>query len=278
MLALTFAATVHISVLGAFHPTQFDIRPAEGSTLMVEQEGRTKVVKFDLPIRLNGPAHVTGRFGSLTHFWLSVPGKAEREYFGRLEVRPQPGSRQMLAIVEMDLETAVASIVLAEGTKGLPFEARKAQAVTARSYLIAANGLRHVGYDFCDQEHCQFLRDVPPVGSDEARSANLTRGQVLIYKGKVVPALYSANCGGHTRNLSEAGWLEPGTPTSYPYYAVSCPMAGPVNGHRVGMCQRGAIAIAKQGKASNVILAHYFPNTQIGIVSLGVGKDVRASR
>ena len=244
---------------------------------MVEQEGRTAVVKFDSPVRLTGSAHVTGRFGSLTHFWLSVPGKAEREYFGRLEVRPGTG-KQLLAIVEMDLETAVASIVHAEGTTGLPFEARKAQAVAARSYLIAANGLRHVGYEFCDQEHCQFLRDVPPVGSEEARSANLTRGQVLVYKGKVIPALYSANCGGHTRNLSEAGWLEPGTPTNYPYYGVSCPLAGPVNGHRVGMCQLGAIAIAKEGKASNVILAHYFPNTAIGVVSLSAGRDVRASR
>jgi len=245
---------------------------------MVESDGRTKVLKFDAPLRLTGPAHVTGRFGSLAHFWLSVPGKAEREYFGRLEIRPQANGHPLLAIVEMDLETAVASIVEAEGTTGLPFEARKAQAVAARSYLIAANGLRHVGYDFCDLEHCQFLRDVPAGGRPESRATNLTRGQVLVYKGKVIPALYSANCGGHTRNLSDAGWLEPGTPTNYPYYGVSCPLAGPVNGHRVGMCQLGAIAIAKQGKPSNVILAHYFPNTAIGVVSLGAGRDVRASR
>jgi peptidoglycan hydrolase-like amidase len=243
---------------------------------MVESEGRTAELKYDTPMKLSGPANVTGRFGALAHFRLSVPGRIEREYFGRLEIRRQ--GTHLLAIVEMDLETAVSSIVQAEGTNGIPFEARKAQAVAARSYLLAAKGMRHVGYDFCDLEHCQFLRDVPAVGSAETRAAAVTRGQVLVYKGKVIPALYSANCGGHTRNLAQAGWEEPGRRRNYPYYEVSCPLAGPVNGHRVGMCQLGAIAIAKQGAVSNMILAHYFPNTAIGVVSLSAGRDVRASR
>lgn len=291
MLALTFAATVHIGVLGAFHPTQFELRPALGATLIVESEGRTSVLKNGATFHVSGPATVTGRFGLPSHFFLTVPGHAEREYFGRLDIR-QGFGRQLLAIVEMDLETAVASIVDAEGTKGLPFEARRAQAVATRSYLLAAAGKRHMEYDFCDQDHCQFMRDVSPENSPAAKAANSTRGQVLVYKGSVVAALYSANCGGHTRNLFDAGWaLDTSSATKYPYYGVSCPLGGTVSGHRVGMCQLGAIQIARQGKAANVILGHYFPGTKIGVVggseagaaalarrTTTAGKDVRAAR
>jgi hypothetical protein len=56
-----------------------------------------------------------------------------------------------------DRETAVAAIVEAEGAYGLPFEARKAQAVVTRSYLAGAHN-RHQGFDFCDTEHCQLLK------------------------------------------------------------------------------------------------------------------------
>ena len=274
MLALTFAATVHISVLGAFHPVQFELRPALGATLMVETEGRTAVLKDGSTIRLTGPAMVTGRFGSPAHFFLVIPGKGsskvEREYFGRLEVR-RMGAHQLQAIMEMDIETAVASIVEAEGTKGLPFEARRAQAVATRSYLLAAAGKRHQGYDFCDQDHCQYLKDVPAETTPAAKATASTRNQVLVYKGNVVAALYSANCGGHTRDLHEAGWQDGTTPAGqYPYYGVSCPLGGTVSGHRVGMCQLGAIQIARQGKTANVILAHYFPNTQIGMIGVGL--------
>jgi peptidoglycan hydrolase-like amidase len=275
MLALTFAATVHISVLGAFHPVQFELRPALGSTLFVETEGRTAVLKDGATMLLTGqspgPVRVTGQFGSPARFFLSIPGsttsgKVEREYFGRLELR-RTSTHQLQAIVEMDVETAVASIVEAEGTTGLPFEARRAQAVATRSYLLAAAGKRHIGYDFCDQDHCQYLKDVPPETTPASKATASTRSQVLVYKGNVVAALYSANCGGHTRDLHEAGWQEGTTPAgTYPYYGVSCPLGGTVSGHRVGMCQLGAIQIARQGKTANVILAHYFPGTQIGLI------------
>lgn len=290
MLALTIAATVHISVLGAFHPVQFELRPASGATLVVqglptesgaESEGRagavpkTVVLKDGATLlltwaRMNGPVTVTGRFGAPARFYLVIPeangsGKVERQYFGKLELR-RLGPQQLQAIVAMDLETAVASIVEAEGTKGLPFEARRAQAVATRSYLLAAAGKRHSGYDFCDQDHCQYMKDVAAENTAAARATASTRSQVLVYQGSIVAALYSANCGGHTRDLHEAGWQDGATPAGkYPYYGVSCPLGGTVSGHRVGMCQLGAIQIARQGKTANTILAHYFPGTQIGV-------------
>src|SRR5260370_10001 len=130
---------------------------------------------------------VTGWDGTEERFSVSVPGKIRRELRGRLEVRVQEGS--LAAIVEMDRETAVASIVAAE-SPGSPREAQKAQAVLARSFLAAARS-RHQGFDFCDTTHCQYLRDAPAAGTVAARAQRDTRGLVLAYEGRVIAALYS---------------------------------------------------------------------------------------
>ncbi len=261
MLALTLAATVHISVLGSLHPVQFELQPGKGVTLIVETQGRTEVLEGERTMPLIGPARVAGRQGAIAHFRLGVPGGMQRDYIGRLEVRR--AGIELLAIVEMDRETAVASIVDAEGAPGMPFEARKAQAVVTRSYLAGAHN-RHEGYDFCDTEHCQLLKRPPPANSAASRAAAVTRGQVLLYKGEVVPAMYSANCGGHTKSLAQSGWTGAGIPQpGYPYFSVVCPLRGHASGHGVGLCQLGAITIAEHGYPARIILGHYFPETTV---------------
>ncbi|MEO8049931.1 MAG: SpoIID/LytB domain-containing protein [Acidobacteriota bacterium] len=261
MLALTIAATVHISVLGSFHPVQFELQPAQGQTLVVESQGRTEVLQGERTMPLNGPAKVAGRNGTMVRFRLAVSGVAPREYLGRLEVL-HSGS-ELLAIVEMDRESAVAAIVEAEGAAGLPFEARKAQAVVTRSYLAGAHN-RHQGFDFCDTEHCQLLKGLAQPASAASRAAVATRGQVLVYKGDVIAALYSANCGGHTKSLAQTKWEGAAIPQpGYPYYSVACPLRGKASGHGVGMCQLGAIEIARHGYPARIILGHYFPGTVI---------------
>jgi len=276
MLALTIAATVHISVLGSFHPVQFELQPAQGQTLVVEAQGRTEVLQGERMLPLTGPARVSGRNGAMVHFRLAVPGGVPREYNGRLEIRPSAG--ELLAIVEMDRETAVAAIVEAEGAAGLPFEARKAQAVVTRSYLAGAHN-RHQGFDFCDTEHCQLLKGLAHPTSAALRATLATHGQVLVYKGDVIAAMYSANCGGHTKSLAQTNWegaaiRQPG----YPYFSVACPLRGKASGHGVGLCQMGAIEIARHGYSARIILGHYFPGTSIEAVATRQPKAAATSR
>ena len=104
---------------------------------------------------------VSSRSNDGADFVLSVPGKITRRYRGVLEVKAVAGA--LVPVVQMDLETAVASVVQAESAPGTPLEALKAQAVATRSYFIAARG-RHRGFDFCDTTHCQFLREPPSSG------------------------------------------------------------------------------------------------------------------
>ncbi len=117
----------------------------------------------------------------------------------------------------MDLETAVASVVAAEGASDSPAESIKAQAIATRSYLVSGRG-RHLNFDFCDTTHCQFLREPPQPGSAIARAVEATRGLVLTYNSQPFPAMYTRSCSGQTRTPAQVALSS----NSYPYYSIQC--------------------------------------------------------
>ncbi|HWX53009.1 MAG TPA: SpoIID/LytB domain-containing protein [Verrucomicrobiae bacterium] len=221
---------VEVGVLGLFHPREVVVLTVEGSALECgTQPGnqtsshhwQVQLARTQMRIAADGrvlsaPAlSCDDGHGSETEFRISIPGKISRRYRGRLEIKP--GRNELLVIVSMELETAVASVVAAESPPGAPMEALKAQAVAARSFLVAG-GKRHRDYDFCDTTHCQFLRE-PPVPTSLAWQAMMaTRGLVLAYRGQAFAAMYSASCGGRTHSLGELGI----SVRDYPYYSVEC--------------------------------------------------------
>ena len=319
---------VRIGVFTLFHPVELDLRPAPGDALTIVAGDETLVLEG----REHAQMRVAGRLIEVSargrtlrvsalrassrsgEFALAVPGKIERRFRGSLEITA--ADQVLHPVVVMDLEIAVASVVAAESPPDAPLEALKAQAVAARSYFVAARG-RHSGFDFCDTTHCQFLRETPPPEHPATRAAVATRGLVLTHAARVVPAFYSASCGGRTRTLVELGLPA----EDYPYYAVECtycrlhaeewerrleeedalPLLDKDNrersrlevgrrmgwsvvpgnnftaqqegdevvlrgrglGHGLGLCQRGAAAMAARGTSFREILAHYYPNTTV---------------
>jgi stage II sporulation protein D len=158
----------------------------------------------------------TNRKGHAAEFILAIPGKITRRYRGTLMVNAV--ARELVPVVIMDLETAVASVVAAESIPGTPIEALKAQAIVARSYFVAGKG-RHQEFDFCDTTHCQFLREPPDAASSAAEAAMQTRGLVLAYNSHSFAAMYTRSCSGRTRTPADIGLPE----GIYPYYSVECP-------------------------------------------------------
>jgi len=232
--SLALAQDVHIGVLGLFHPRQFTVSAADGNAIVVHagQEtfvlekssgvhaaqiralGSMMVVRVGSHVVHTSDLTVGGRASGPADFLLAIPGKITRHYRGTLELKP--GSGALVAVVSMDLETAVASVVAAESLSGAPLEALKAQAIAARSYFVAGKG-RHSEFDFCDSTHCQFLRAPPGPGS-AAEAASATRGLVMVYQTQPFAAMYTRSCSGRTRTPEELG-LSPGP---YPYYPVDC--------------------------------------------------------
>jgi peptidoglycan hydrolase-like amidase len=223
--------TDSFGVLGLFHPRELVLERVDAQVVVAKGAGAAVVLNGEpehrrLLLRADGDA-VAGeaqeaaqwtagaRDGGAVEFALSVPGKLRRVYRGQLTVTARGG--ELTAVVRIDRETAVASIVAAEMAADIPLEALKAQAVAARSFL--AGGGRHGAYEFCDTTHCQFLRSPPANESAAMRAAEATRGLILTYQGKTLAAMYGSRCGGRTHSLSELGMDGWG---GYPYFAVTC--------------------------------------------------------
>lgn len=287
------AQTVSIGVFSLFHAKELRVMPA-GSPLLItaagcapllmtgERGSRVAVLRMHGGSMVLGTSRVLGtrrvasvvvsaRDGGEAEFTLAVPGRIRRRFRGVLTVFAQGG--ELVPVVRMGMETAVASIVSAESVAGAGPEALKAQAVAARSYLAA--GARHRDYDFCDTTHCQFLRSPPVRGSPAVVAARETRGLVLTWHGQVLRARYSSRCGGRTVSLRQLGipsngypyfsvmcaWCRRHPPASPPYGGVHERVGGP--GRTVGLCQFGAAGMAKAGAKFDAILRHYYPETEL---------------
>jgi stage II sporulation protein D len=220
-------------VFGLFHPRELVVRSGDGTGLSLRsdretcalrgrEEARLVALHRSVQVTCGGRAFsaavlsVDVLAGGISAVDISVPGRIARKFRGHIEVTS--AGEELVPVVLMDLETAVASVVAAEQVDGTPLEALKAQAVATRSYFVATHG-RHRGFDFCDTTHCQFLREPPVAPHPAARAARETDGLVLAFRGAPLAALYSASCGGHTRSLADAGFA---ATSGYPYFAVEC--------------------------------------------------------
>jgi stage II sporulation protein D len=226
---------VRIRVLGLFHTQQFTVSAAGSSAVVIHECGETSVLEtssrnqiaevraHDTSRAVQVGSHlvqcskltVTDRTNGPADFRLAVPGKITRHYLGTLELTAVSGA--LVAVVTLDLETAVASVVAAESLPDAPLESMKAQAIATRSYFVAGKG-RHLEFDFCDTTHCQFLREPPAPGSAAEAASMATRGLVLVYQSQPFAAMYTRSCGGQTRTPADVG-LSSGV---YPYYSVNC--------------------------------------------------------
>jgi peptidoglycan hydrolase-like amidase len=229
------AQNVRLGVLGLFHPRELALSVPAGSALVmhigaesvalegssgvniahIRLRGDTVVLNVGARVLRASELTVTSRENGPVDFNLAVPGKIKRHYLGTLELKR--ASRALTAVVTMDLETAVASVVAAESEPGTPSEALKALAVAARSYFVAGKD-RHHDFDFCDTTHCQFLREPPASNTAAAQAISATRGLVIAYQSQPLPAMYTRSCSGRTRTPVELGLPS----AAYPYYSVDC--------------------------------------------------------
>jgi hypothetical protein len=161
-------------------------------------------------------------------------------------------------IEEMPLDEYLKGVVPTEMGLQKPIEALKAQAIASRSYAVATRRHARDGFDMCSTTHCQVYKPKNRY-EDSDRAADETSGQILTYNGRLVGAPFFGHCDGRTRN-SEEVW-----PNRVEYLrGVSC-VCGYTNlyGHGVGMCQRGAAAMAAQGASVAEILKHYYTGVEI---------------
>ena len=161
-------------------------------------------------------------------------------------------------IEEMPLEEYLKGVVPTEMGLKKPVEALKAQAIAARTYAVVTRRHARDGFDLCATTHCQVWKPKNRY-TDSDTAVEETAGQVVTFNGKIAASPFYAHCDGRTRN-SEEVWSG-----RMPYCrSVPC-ICGydQLLGHGVGMCQRGAAAMALEGATAEEILKHYYTGVEI---------------
>jgi peptidoglycan hydrolase-like amidase len=127
-----------------------------------------------------------------------------KRYRGRILV--YLNDRGTLNLVdELPLEQYLRGVVPSEmGPEQYPqLEALKAQAVAARTYTLRNLGeFAREGYDICGTPRCQVYGGMAVEHPLTDRAVADTAGQVLLFQGEPVDALYSSTCGGHTEDVA----------------------------------------------------------------------------
>jgi len=128
----------------------------------------------------------------------TVTGKGR--YRGRIEIYPNAQGR-LTVMNTVELETYLRGVVPKEmGAWEYPsLEALKAQAVAARTYVVANRGKREKdGFDLLDTTADQVYGGRDGEQSLTDRAVAETRSLVATYGGKPIQALFMADSGGHT--------------------------------------------------------------------------------
>ncbi|WP_372947789.1 SpoIID/LytB domain-containing protein [Mariniphaga sp.] len=151
-----------------------------------------------------------------------------QRFQGALKLIPEDG--KVRAINVIGLEDYLKSVISSEMSATSSPELLKAHAVISRSWLLAqiektkslkaGGGLYqtshetadeiirwydredHTTFDVCADDHCQRYQGITKIHSEKALQAvEATRGEVLMYEGKICDARFSKCCGGVSENF-----------------------------------------------------------------------------
>lgn len=128
---------------------------------------------------------------------LSVDGKA---YRGKLVVSSD--GKQLTIVDVVGLEAYVKGVVPAEMPSNWAAEAVKAQAVATRSYALA-NRTKGRPFDLYGDTRSQVYGGVSSETSASNVAVDATKGQVVLYAGKVANTLFFSTSGGRTASALE---------------------------------------------------------------------------
>ena len=176
-------------------------------------------------------------------------------YRGKLIIVAKKG--KLTVINDVDLESYLKGVVPSEMPSKWDIEAHKAQAIAARSYAIANLGKRGAsGYDLKDTPEDQAYGGASAETRRTTKAVKDTKGIVLTYDKKIIPAYYHASSGGHTVNSGKV-WN-----TDLPYLRAVPAFDNSLakNGHGVGMSQNGANNLAQKGYNAYQILMYFYNN------------------
>ena len=135
-----------------------------------------------------------------------------RDYRGILTLKAT--KKGIVLINTLNLEDYIKAVVPSElSPYDFPeLEAHKAQAVAARTYAFKNLGqFESLGFDLDDTPRTQFYKGMSAEHPLSSLAVEQTRGEMVLFKGKLIDALYTSTCGGATENVENV-FLGPSLP------------------------------------------------------------------
>jgi SpoIID/LytB domain protein len=190
-----------ISFAGATRVGSVKLKAAKTYTARLRRDGRIAVGGHLLPAPVNG----SGAGGAIRLGGRSLNGVLDGAYRGAIELSAGPVGG-LTAVNAVDVEGYVKGVVPAEVPATWPGEALKAQAVAARTYALATQGLlfpdtRSQVYEGLDAEAAR---------SDAAVDATARR--VVRYHGRIAITYFFSASGGHTEDVENVFYGSPRRP------------------------------------------------------------------
>ena len=173
-------------------------------------------------------------------------------------------NKKLTVINRLPIERYLLGVVPSEMPSSWNIEAHKAQAIAARSYAVANTNKRGSrGYDLLDTPMDQAYGGASAETKQTNKAVVDTKGIVLTYKGKVIPAYYHSSSGGKTVS-SGAVWA---SDAPYLKSVKSFDDGIKKNGHGVGMSQHGANNLANKGYSAYDILKYFYSDIGFSRIS-----------
>lgn len=173
------------------------VKNADGR-LVISEEQNVNIIVVDEAILIN-PSNPQGAItifnvqSGMNNFWSN---QEDRSYRGTIEV-----TSGINVVNILNLEEYLYGVVPSEMPASWPKEVLKAQAVAARSEAFKKlDRHKDEGFDFCAEVHCQSYKGIEQETQRTNEAVDETRGEVMLYRGMPVDAVYSSNCGGHTQS------------------------------------------------------------------------------
>jgi stage II sporulation protein D len=122
-------------------------------------------------------------------------------YRGALEVVPTESDVGSLnAIDALPVDQYVKGVIANESPASWPQAALRAQAVAARSFALTGS-VGGNGFDLYDDTRSQVYKGIDSETASTNEAADATKGQVVMYGGKIAETFFSACSGGHTESV-----------------------------------------------------------------------------
>ena len=269
-------------------------------TIKARSVGSLSLTVNEQKFTASGSVRISSKNPRTETLTLTPTPKKAKTYRGDLEVKCSGFRLFWINIV--DMEDYLKSVVPSEISTRAPMAAVEAQAIAARTYAIKNidRHLKKTSYNLCDTVHCQAYFGISKEDAKHNEAIKATEGKILVYADTPANTVYHSNCGGYIIS-SQAAWG--GQPVPYlighydgikgkksfceygkSYLSRQSNIVLPEKskrlvigvtahnskkkthsnyGHRVGMCQDGAIGMALIGYSCSNILGFYYPKTKI---------------